>query len=182
MRRLLYHLSYAAILQVFIELQKYTNATFSCQQKALSKLDLREFRFYTSRRMIHQSQLTTRSYECDSYGHVNNAVFLNYLEYARIQFLKRLPVPYSELRRRGVGFVVARICIDYKSQVGSGEALRIQTRPIQKQKVRMVFQQSIYRDRDTELVAEAEVTWACINDQGKLIRIPPELDIPELEP
>jgi len=132
--------------------------------------------------MIHQIRLTTRSYECDSYGHVNNAVYLNYLEYARIQFINDLPVSYPELRRRGVGFVVARICIDFKSQVGSGEILRIQTRPIQKQKVRMVFQQSIYRDRDAELIAEAEVTWACINDQGKLIRIPPELDIPELEP
>jgi len=132
--------------------------------------------------MIHQSWLTTRSYECDSYGHVNNAVYLNYLEYARIQFLKRLPVSYLELRQRGIGFVVARICIDFKSQVGSGERLRIQTRPILKQKVRMVFQQSIYRDRDAELVAQAEVTWACVNDQGKLIRIPPELDLPELEP
>ena len=37
--------------------------------------------------MAHESTLTTRSYECDSYGHVNNAVYLNYLEFARIRFL-----------------------------------------------------------------------------------------------
>jgi acyl-CoA thioester hydrolase len=130
--------------------------------------------------MIHVAELKTRSYECDSYGHVNNATYLNYLEYARIQLLEDLPVPYRELRRRGVGFVVTRICIDYRRQVGSGEILRIETRSIQKQKVRMVFQQNIYRD--DQLVAEAQVTWACINEQGRLIRIPPELDIPELEP
>ena len=130
--------------------------------------------------MIHVAELKTRSYECDSYGHVNNATYLNYLEYARIQLLEDLPVPYRELRRRGVGFVVTRICIDYRLQVGSGEILRIETRSIQKQKVRMVFQQNIYRD--DQLVAEAQVTWACINEQGKPIRIPPELDIPELEP
>jgi acyl-CoA thioester hydrolase len=130
--------------------------------------------------MIHVAELKTRSYECDSYGHINNATYLNYLEYARIQLLEDLPVPYRELRRRGVGFVVTRICIDYRLQVGSGEILRIETRSIQKQKVRMVFQQNIYRD--DQLVAEAQVTWACINEQGKPIRIPPELDIPELEP
>jgi acyl-CoA thioester hydrolase len=130
--------------------------------------------------MIHVAELKTRSYECDSYGHINNATYLNYLEYARIQLLEDLPVPYRELRRRGVGFVVTRICIDYRLQVGSGEILRIETRSIQKQKVRMVFQQNIYRD--DQLVAEAQVTWACINQQGKPIRIPPELDIPELEP
>jgi acyl-CoA thioester hydrolase len=130
--------------------------------------------------MIHVAELKTRSYECDSYGHINNATYLNYLEYARIQLLEELPVPYRELRRRGVGFVVTRICIDYRLQVGIGEILRIETRAIQKQKVRMVFQQNIYRD--DQLVAEAQVTWACINEQGKPIRIPPELDIPELEP
>ena len=115
--------------------------------------------------MIHTTELTTRSYECDSYGHVNNAIYLNYLEYARIQFLNDLPVPYHELRLMGVGFVVARLCIDYKLQVGSGELLRIETRSIKKQKVRMVFRQSVYRK--DELVAQAEVTWACIDDQGR---------------
>jgi acyl-CoA thioester hydrolase len=130
--------------------------------------------------MIHTTELTTRSYECDSYGHINNAIYLNYLEYARIRFLDDLPIPYHQLRRKGVGFVVTRICIDYKLQVDSGEVLRIETRSIKKQKVRMVFRQQVYRN--DQLVAEAEVTWACINDQGKLIRIPPELDIPQLEP
>jgi len=130
--------------------------------------------------MIHVVELKTRSYECDGYGHINNATYLNYLEYARIQLLDDLPVPYHELRRRGVGFVVTRICIDYRLQVGSGEILRIETRSIKKQKVRMVFQQKIFRD--DELVAEAQVTWACINEEGKPIPIPPELDIPEMEP
>ena len=130
--------------------------------------------------MTHLTELKTRSYECDSYGHINNATYLNYLEYARIQLLDDLPVPYSELRSRGVGFVVTRICIDYRKQVGSGVVLRIETRSLRKERVRVVFQQRIFRDE--EVVAEAEVTWACINEQGKRIRIPPELDIPELEP
>ena len=130
--------------------------------------------------MTHVAELKTRSYECDSYGHINNATYLNYLEYARIQLLDELPVPYNELRRRGIGFVVTRVCIDYRLQVGSGEILRIETRSIQKQKMRMVFQQNIYRD--DQLVAAAQVTWACINERGKPIRLPPELDIPELEP
>jgi acyl-CoA thioester hydrolase len=65
-------------------------------------------------------------------------------------------------------------------QVASGVTLRIETRTISKERVRVVFQQNIYRD--DQLVAEAEVTWACINDKGMPIRIPPVLDIPELDP
>ena len=130
--------------------------------------------------MKHVAELKTRSYECDSYGHINNATYLNYLEYARIELLEKLPVPYHELRRRGVGFVVTRICIDYRTQVGSGVTLRIETRSIRKERVRVVFQQNIYRD--DQLVAEAEVTWACVDERGRPIRIPSVLDIPELEP
>ena len=130
--------------------------------------------------MIHVAELKTRSYECDSYGHINNATYLNYLEYARIEFLEDLPISYRELRRRGVGFVVTRICIDYRLQVGGGETLRIETRTIKKERIRVVFQQNIYRG--DQLIAEAQVTWACVNEQGRPIRLPPELDVPELEP
>lgn len=130
--------------------------------------------------MIHSTELTTRTYECDSYGHINNAIYLNYLEYARIQFLNDLPISYDELRRKGIGFVVTRICIDYRLQVGNGERLRIDTWTLRKQNVRVVFRQNIYRGGD--LVAEAEVTWACINEQGKPVRIPAELEVAALEP
>ena len=34
--------------------------------------------------MKHATRLTVRPYECDSYGHVNHAVYVNYLEHARI--------------------------------------------------------------------------------------------------
>jgi acyl-CoA thioester hydrolase len=47
----------------------------------------------------------------DAYGHVNNVVFLRYLEEARIDFLFR---PDKEFRQ---GSVVARHEIDYKRQL-----------------------------------------------------------------
>ncbi len=47
----------------------------------------------------------------DAYGHVNNVVFLRYLEEARVDFLFR---PDKEFRQ---GSVVARHEIDYKRQL-----------------------------------------------------------------
>ena len=47
----------------------------------------------------------------DAYGHVNNAIFLRYLEEARIDFLFR---PEKEFKQ---GSVVARHEIDYKRQL-----------------------------------------------------------------
>jgi len=130
--------------------------------------------------MTHECALEARSYECDSYGHVNNAVYLNYLEFARHQFMRDAGVRYDELRARGYGLVVSRVRIDFKSPVRYGEGLRVLTVPLAKGRVRCTFSQRIYRAQ--VLVADAEVTWAAIGPDGRPARLPPELDIPELEP
>jgi len=130
--------------------------------------------------MEHECTLTARSYECDSYGHINNAVYLNYLEFARLEFMKAAGISYANLRSSGYGLVVVRIVIDYRAPVMADERLRIVTAPLAKQKVRVVFGQKVLRGED--VVAEAEVTWACINRDGRPVRLPPQLDVPELEP
>jgi acyl-CoA thioester hydrolase len=130
--------------------------------------------------MSHECELTVRSYECDSYGHVNNAVYLNYLEYARVSFLKDIGVDYGKLRQRGLGLVVARICIDYKLPLKAEDRLRIVTAPRKSGRASCTFSQKIYRDG--LLAADAEVTWTSIDQQGRPVKLPPELNIPELRP
>ncbi|MFJ2826893.1 acyl-CoA thioesterase [Streptomyces sp. NPDC087263] len=61
--------------------------------------------------MRHIYRCPMRWVDMDAYGHVNNAVFLSYLEEARIDFLNR---PDKEFRQ---GSVVARHEIDYKRQL-----------------------------------------------------------------
>ena len=41
-------------------------------------------------------KFNVRSYECDSYGHVNNAVYLNYLEFARMSALLEKGSPWKK--------------------------------------------------------------------------------------
>ncbi|MEU7060305.1 thioesterase family protein [Streptomyces sp. NPDC046197] len=61
--------------------------------------------------MRHIYRCPVRWADMDAYGHVNNAVFLTYLEEARIDFMSgRDPLP-------GQGSVVARHEIDYKRQL-----------------------------------------------------------------
>jgi len=130
--------------------------------------------------MQHECTLRARSYECDSYGHVNNATYLNYLEFARLEFMKAAGISYSALRASGYGLVVVRIAIEYKTPVMWDDTLRIVTAPLAKHKIKVVFSHKLYRGE--HLVAEAEVTWACVNQEGRPVKLPPQLDIPELEP
>ncbi|GHB23137.1 thioesterase [Streptomyces viridiviolaceus] len=61
--------------------------------------------------MRHIYRCPLRWADMDAYGHVNNVVFLRYLEEARIDFLFR---PDKDFRQ---GSVVARHEIDYKRQL-----------------------------------------------------------------
>ncbi|WP_225821397.1 acyl-CoA thioesterase [Streptomyces naphthomycinicus] len=61
--------------------------------------------------MRHLYRCPLRWSDMDAYGHVNNAVFVRYLEEARIDFLFR---PDKEFKQ---GSVVARHEIDYKRQL-----------------------------------------------------------------
>ncbi|MEU5042058.1 acyl-CoA thioesterase [Streptomyces griseorubiginosus] len=61
--------------------------------------------------MRHLYRCPLRWSDMDAYGHVNNAVFVRYLEEARIDFLFR---PEKDFKQ---GSVVARHEIDYKRQL-----------------------------------------------------------------
>ncbi|MGI5454907.1 acyl-CoA thioesterase [Streptomyces sp. CA-249302] len=61
--------------------------------------------------MRHVYRCPLRWSDMDAYGHVNNAVFVRYLEEARIDFLFR---PEKDFKQ---GSVVARHEIDYKRQL-----------------------------------------------------------------
>ena len=63
--------------------------------------------------------------DVDSFGHVNNAVFLTYFEWARAQMWFDLTEAKGE--PEDIGFIVARAEIDFVAQIGM-EAIDIRVR------------------------------------------------------
>jgi YbgC/YbaW family acyl-CoA thioester hydrolase len=116
--------------------------------------------------------LKVRTYECDAYGHVNNAVYLNYLEYGRMAVLEKAGFTLAKLKSMGVLIVVRRIEIDYKASAQEGEELVILTFLKEHHKMKGVFHQEIFKHPDETLVARADVTWVFVDREGKLIPIP----------
>ena len=130
--------------------------------------------------MICKCNLKVRTYECDSYGHVNNANYLNYLEYARHEFLKDLGFNYQAMIQAGYGIYIARIEIDYKKPAFLDDDLLIKSWPVKKGAVSGIIAQEI--SRGEELLAGAKVTWAFVDSRGLPTKIPPEWDVPGLKP
>ena len=71
------------------------------------------------------ARLRVRTYELDSFGHVNNSVYLNYLEEARSEFLKQVGQPFDDFARLGVHLVIIEANVRYLSPARYGDEIEI---------------------------------------------------------
>jgi acyl-CoA thioester hydrolase len=111
---------------------------------------------------------------------VNNANYLNYLEFARYEFLRGIGFNYVAMIEAGYGVYVARVEIDYIRPAFADDELLIKSRSVKKGAVSGVIAQEICRG--DELLAKAKVTWAFVDSKGQPTKIPPEWDRPGLKP
>lgn len=113
-----------------------------------------------------------RSYELDSFGHVNNAVFLNYLEFARIEYLLQRGLSFDSFREWGAFPYVVNAEIQYKTPAKVHDRLEIRGIVSNWKKSSFVLSYSIYNQDSEVLVATATMTFAFVDGKGKLIPIP----------
>ena len=72
---------------------------------------------------VHTERVRFR--DLDPMGHVNNAVFLTYIESARVAFLQHLGAAAT---LEDMSVIVARIEIDFRAPIGFGEDVDISVR------------------------------------------------------
>ncbi len=120
-------------------------------------------------------EMAVRDYECDLQGVVNNAVYQNYLEHARHEYLKAIGIDFAALAAQGINLVVTRIEIDYKTPLTSGDRFVVEVRPERISPVRIGFRQEIYRLPERKAVVKALVVGTALNAKGRP-QLPEELD------
>lgn len=131
--------------------------------------------------MKHIAEHIVRSYECDSYSHVNNAVYLNYLEYGRMEFLHAINFDYKGIIEAGYYLYVTHVDIYYKASAFLDDKLFIEVESSKLKKISGEFKQVI-RKEDGTVCAEATVTWACVSKNGRPSKVPDEFMVPGLIP
>jgi acyl-CoA thioester hydrolase len=79
--------------------------------------------------LLQRQRLVVRFSDCDPLAHVNNAVYLTYLEQARITLwraqLGGWPWRDSQNTGRREGFILARAEVDFRAQAREGDELEV---------------------------------------------------------
>ena len=102
-------------------------------------------------------EMKVRDYECDIQGVVNNAVYQNYLEHTRHEFIKEAGLDFARLHKESIDPVVYRIEIDYKLPLMSGDEFVCKLNFEREGNLKLIFFQDIYRKKDLKLMVKAKV-------------------------
>lgn len=107
---------------------------------------------------VFELEMSVRDYECDLQGIVNNAVYQNYLEHARHQFLHSINLDFAQWHKEGKDAVVIRAELDYKQSLRPGDKFVVKLGIIKNGSLKIDFLQEIVRLKDNVTCLKARVS------------------------
>ena len=116
-------------------------------------------------------KLKVRSYELDSQGHVNYAVYLNYCEYCRVQFMADANLPFTYFIDQGKFIVIAEVHAKYIAPAFLGDELEVTLETIELKRTSMLLKHEIFNTANGKKIFTATMKGVFINQQGRPIPI-----------
>ena len=124
---------------------------------------------------LHALSVRVRSYELDLFGHVNSAVYMNYLEAARIEALASAGLTVDRLRKEGMHVVVAAAAIRHLAPAHLHDQLDVTVDIKRIGTTSVTFHQTILNKTTSKMVAEAEIVGVFLGPDGRPRHIPEEV-------
>ena len=113
-------------------------------------------------------EMKVRDYECDLQGIVNNANYQHFMEHSRHELLDSLGVNFGKFHEDGIDAMVAKITIEYKTPLRSGDEFVVGIN-LERKGPKIIFYQDIYRLSDGKLCTKGIVETICV-ENGRLTR------------
>lgn len=124
--------------------------------------------------MEYLTQIKVRGYHADSYGHVNNARYLEFFEEDRWALLES-KVDLEKWRADGLIFLVVNINVNYRKAVGPGAILLVSTALDKIGRASAVLRQHIVLEGSGDIVADALVTFVLSDSNDNLVAMDDEV-------
>jgi acyl-CoA thioester hydrolase len=124
----------------------------------------------------HLTELEVEPQDIDAYGHVNNAVYLTWLDRVAWSHSAALGLPMAQCVERRRGMAAHRIEIEFLKAAFAGDRIRLGTWIVASdERLRVVRRFQVRRAADGATLARAQVDYVCINlDSGRAVRMPEE--------
>ncbi len=121
------------------------------------------------------TSVRVRYAETDQAGMAHHSAFLPWFEVGRVELLRALGKPYQEFEAEGLHFPVREAFCRYWVPARFDDELLITTTIEEVGGASTRFGYRITRATDATLIAEGHTLHACVDNQGKIKRLPPEV-------
>ena len=126
----------------------------------------------------HTLAFTAQPEHIDLMGHVNNAVWVQWMEAIATAHWEAVAAPEHQAR---YAWVVTRHEIDYRGNVGPGETVLAETFIPDGPSGARFDRRVDFRNADAKVIVSARTTWAMVDiATGRLCRVPAEVAAPFL--
>ena len=110
--------------------------------------------------------------DTDQMGVVYYANYLRWFESGRSEYLRQIGLPYSTIEHQGFHFPVIEVNCRYAGSARYDDIVRIETELAELGRASLSFHYRIARENHPALLATGSSKHACLNQSGKVTRIP----------
>ena len=117
-----------------------------------------------------------RGYELDMQGIVNNSNYFCYFDHTRVMHLLSKGVDWQVWHKKGVNIVLTHVDLSIKSSLIAHDEFYITSQLKKSGRLKLIFDQNIYRRIDDKLIAHSINTVVCVSIINTKSIFPKELE------
>lgn len=114
----------------------------------------------------HTTEIRVRYGETDQMGVVYHGNYAQFLEVARVEWLRSIDISYKKMEDDGIMLPVVNLNINFKKPAIYDEVLSIQTKLREKPGLKITIDQEIYNEKG-DLLTTSEITLVFVNMVSK---------------
>jgi acyl-CoA thioester hydrolase len=115
---------------------------------------------------IHHTEIRVRYGETDQMGVVYHGNYAQFLEVARVEWLRSIDISYKKMEDEGVMLPVVNLNINFKKPAFYDEVIIVKTKLREKPGLKITIDQEIFNKRN-ELLTTSEITLVFVNMLSK---------------
>ena len=117
------------------------------------------------------TEIRVRYVETDAMGIVHHGNYFNWMEVGRTEFFRYLGLPYAEIEAKGIYFPVIEVHCKYIKPAKYDEQVLVETEIEKYTAARVVFNYTILRKTDRQVLVQGQTIHAFVNEKGRQINI-----------
>jgi acyl-CoA thioester hydrolase len=123
----------------------------------------------------HRLPITIYFEDADVQGVVHHPNYLKFFERGRSEFLEAHGRSTRHLEEGGCHLTVYEVAVKYRGAARIGDRLEVVSRARLASEYRVTFTQAVERAGEPRPLCEATIQLVCLDDAGRLVRIPPAI-------